>query len=142
MEIIFGIFAFFIWLGVLLYMLILAGGVIFYILYVVFTVIFLILETLFKKFHLPQKDFSRYEKKIKIYEMQSIRKMIKRAKSSKIYFYSGMIMIVISFIFEFLFFLGVLHNEYLWSFWIFGLVCLFFGVYYLKIHRRFHEKRL
>jgi hypothetical protein len=142
MEIIFGILAFFVWLGVFLYMLILAGGIFFYVLYIVFGVIFIILEKLFTSFHLSQNDFSKYEKKIKIYEIKSIRNMIKKAKSSKIYLYSGIIMIVIFLIFEFLFFIGVMHSEYLWSFWIFGLVCLFFGVYYLKIYRRFYEKRL
>jgi len=142
MEIILGILAFFVWIGIILYILILAGSIFVYILYIVFGVIFIILEKLFTSFHLSQNDFSKNEKKIKIYEIKSIRNMIKRAKNTKIYFYSGVGMVVISFIFEFLFFLGVMHNEYLWSFWIFGLVCLFFGVYYLKIHRRFYEKRL
>jgi len=142
MEIIFGVFAFFFWFGAVIYVLLLAGWIFVYILYFLFGVIFIILQSLFKQLHLPEPDFSRLERKIKIYEVISLRKMIKRVKNSKIYFYGGIIMIVISFIFEFLFLLGVMHNEYLWSFWIFGLVCLFFGVYYLKIHRRFHEKRL
>ena len=68
--------------------------------------------------------------------------MIKRAKNTKIYFYSGLVMVIISFVFEFLFFLGVMYKEYLWSFFVFGILCLFLGVCYLKVHRRFYEKRL
>jgi len=141
-EIIFGIFAFFFWICAIIYIFVLAGWIFVYILCIVFVVIFIILENLFKNFHLPQPDFSKYESKIKIYEIKSMRKMIKRVKSTKIYFYNGIIMIVIFFVFEFLFLLSVMFNDYLWSFWIFGFVCLFFGIYYLKIHRRFHEKRL
>jgi len=142
MEIIFGLIVLMVWFGMALYILILAGGIIAYVLYVFFGICFVVLEKLFKNFRLSQIDFSKYEKKIKIYEIKSIRNMRKRAKNSKIYFYSGIIMIVISFIFEFLFLLGVMHNEYLWSFFVFGVVCLFFGVYYLKVYRRFYEKRL
>jgi len=141
-EIVFGLISLMVWLGIALYVLILVGGIVAYVLYVIFGICFVVLEKLFKSFHLPQTDFLKYEQKIKINEIKSIKSMIKRAKNTKIYLYSGIVMIVISVIFELLFLLGIMYKEYLYNFFIFGIVCLFFGVYYLKIHRRFYEKGL
>lgn len=142
MEIILGIISLFFWLGVFLYMLLLAGGIVFYILYVIVAVIFIILEKLFKIVNLQEAKFLSFERKIKEYEIKSLKKMIKRARNSKIYFYSGIIMVLISSVFEILFLISVAYNEYIWIFFIFGFICLFFGLYYLKVHRRFYEKRL
>jgi len=141
-EIILGIISLFFWLGVLLYMLLLAGGMVFYILYVIVGVIFVVLEKMFKKNNLQEVKFSSLERKIKEYEIKSLKEMIKRARNSKIYFYSGIIMVSISSVFEFLFLISVINNENLWSFCVFGMICLFFGIYYLKVHRRFYEKKL
>ena len=58
MEIIFGIFTFFVWIGIIFYIFILTVWIFAYILYVVFGIIFMILEKLFKNFYLLQKYFS------------------------------------------------------------------------------------
>ena len=142
MEIIFGIIGFFVWLGILGYLLGLILGLVINMTSLVLKILFIVIEKLFKILNISKIDFSELEIKLKSYEVKSYKIMIKRAKTTKVYFISGVIMILLSLIFCFLWILGAVHNEYIWFFLIFGAVCMFFGVSYLKIHRRFNEKRL
>lgn len=142
MEIILGIIGLFVWLGTILYMSILLGWVVLYMLNIIFKIMCLILGKFFKNFSIPKIDFSNYEKKLSINKIKFNKKIIKRAKNTKVYFFGGIVVLCVSLIFIFLFLIGTVYNEYLWSFLIFGTVCMVIGVSYLKIHRRFNEKRL
>jgi len=159
MEILFGIIVLCVWLTIILEILVIGFIVVLYLSFYLLGIIYLIVSKLFsvdfkKIFSFVKKFFNidftsklykandylkKMNKKLEIRLKKLDRQMILRAKNTKIYLISGIIMSIIALFSFIIFIMSVYYNDYLVSFLFLGLIAEFFGIYYLKVHKRFHK---
>jgi len=144
MEILFGIIVLLVWLTIILEILIMGFVFVWYLLFYLLGIIYLIFSKFFSvdiKSKLNKIDdyLKKANKKLEVNLKKLDRQMILRAKKTKIYLINGIVMNMISLFLFIIFLVSVYCNDYLFSFLFLGLINSFFGIYYLKIHKRFHK---